>query len=107
MRILVEHDLRCEDLPVLTESTLRDLLINPGLLQRMQLPVRRQPFECDDFTPNRRRRRDAGADCRAVDDHCAGAALAKAASKLRPLQAEIIAKDVEQWRGGFEIGRAS
>ena len=50
MRILVQHGLRRHDLSVLTESALRDLLIDPGLLQRVQLAVRGEPFERGDFT---------------------------------------------------------
>jgi hypothetical protein len=50
MRILVQQCLRRHDLSVLTESALGDLLINPGLLQRVQPAVRGKPFERGDFT---------------------------------------------------------
>ena len=39
----------------------------------------------------------------AVHDHRARPALAKPATKSRPLQAEIVAKDVEQRRRGIDI----
>jgi hypothetical protein len=92
-------------LTVLAESALRDLLIDPCLLQRVQFAIRREAFECRDFTSNRGHRQDAGANRRTVDDYCAGAALAKPAAKPRALQTEVIPEDIEQWGRGFNVHR--
>jgi hypothetical protein len=43
MRIFVEHCLRGHDPPVLTESALRRLLIDPGLLHGSSLPFEESP----------------------------------------------------------------
>src|SRR5882724_2858826 len=80
MRILVQKYLRGHDLSVLTESALRDLLVDPGLLQRVQSAVRRKPVEGGDFTLDGRCGRNAGTNCSTVDDYSACAALAKSAA---------------------------
>ena len=49
MRILVQQRLGGHDLPVLAEAALRHLLVNPGLLQRVQLAVLGQSFERGDL----------------------------------------------------------
>src|SRR4051794_15767413 len=105
MRVLIKHCLRRHDLSVLTESTLRHLFLNPGLLQRVQLSIRCKPFERGDFSLDRRHGHDAGTNRRTVDNHRAGAALTKSASKARPLQAEVVTKDVEERRGGLDVQR--
>jgi hypothetical protein len=64
MGVLVQHRFRRHNLPVLAESALQDLLIDPCLLQRVQLAVRGKAFECGDFTFDRRRRQDAGTPLR-------------------------------------------
>src|SRR5262245_45569015 len=43
--ILVQQSLCGHDLPVLTETALGNLFINPGLLDRVQLAVFRETFE--------------------------------------------------------------
>src|SRR5262249_10220469 len=105
MRISVQHRLRRHDLPVLTEPALRDLFSNPGLLQRVQLAVRRKAFECGDFTFDRGGRQDAGTNRRAAYDYCAGPALAESAAKPRALQTEIIPEDVKQRCSWLDIYR--
>jgi hypothetical protein len=64
MRIFVEQRLCRHDLPVLAESTLRDLLVHPRLLERVQLAVRREPFECGDFTLDGGHGQNAGTNSR-------------------------------------------
>src|SRR5262245_28653352 len=95
MRVLVEQRLGRHDLAVLAEAALRHLLLDPRLLQRMQLAVFRQPFQRGDFASAARRRRPARAHRGAVDDDRARPALAKTTAEPRPLQAEIVAKNVE------------
>ena len=77
MGSFVEHCLRRKDLPVLAEAALRNLLIDPCLLERVQAAVRGQAFEGGDFASYGRRGQDAGANRGAVDEDGAGAALAK------------------------------
>jgi hypothetical protein len=49
MRILVEQRLGGEDLPVLAVAARGHLLVDPGLLDRMERAVLGQPFERGDF----------------------------------------------------------
>ena len=46
MRGPVQHRLCRQNLPVLAKATVRKLLVNPGLLQRLQLAGVRNSFEC-------------------------------------------------------------
>ena len=103
MRIFVQHRLGRHDLTVLAESARGRLLIDPGLLQRVQFAIGREPFQRGDFAPDRGHRQDAGADRGTVDDYRTRAALAKTASKLGPLEVEVIAEDIQQWRVRFDI----
>src|SRR6185437_12807447 len=105
MRILVQHCLRRHDLPVLAEAALRRLLVDPRLLERMQLPVRGEPFERRDFATHRRRGQYARAYRRAVNDHSTRAALAKSAAEMRPLQTQVVAENVKQRCGGVDVDR--
>jgi hypothetical protein len=105
VRVAIEQRLGSDDLAVLAEAALRHLLVDPRLLDRMQPSVRRQPFERGDLGPHRGHRRHAGAHGGAVDDHRARAALPEPASEARPLQAEIVAQDVQQRRRGFDVDR--
>src|SRR5206468_334590 len=103
MRVLVEQRLGRHDLAVLAEAALGDLLVDPRLLERVELAVFGEPFKRGDFTPDVRRRRDARPDGGAVDDDRAGTALAESAPEPWALQAEVVAKDVEQRRRGFHV----
>ena len=95
--VLVEQHLGGQDLAVLAEAALRHLLVDPRLLDRMQHAVFREPLERGDLGAlHRRHRPDARAHRFALDDDRARAALAEPASESRPLQAEIVAQDVEQ-----------
>ena len=67
------------------------------------LPFWAEPFERGDLALDAGGRRDARAHRGAVDDHRARAALAEAAAEVRPLQAEVVAKDIEQRRRGFDV----
>src|SRR5205085_7819565 len=87
------------------EAALRDLLIDPGLLQRVELAVAREAFECGDFGFHRRRRHHARTNRRTVDDHCACAALPQTAPELGALQPEVVAQHIEQRRGRFNVYR--
>src|SRR4051812_42780645 len=103
MRSFIQHRLRRHDLSVLTESALRYLLIDPGLLHGIQPAVPRKPFECGDFPLDGRNRRDAGRNRRPVDDYFASAALSESASKPGTSQVEIVAEDIQQRRSRFHI----
>src|SRR5437762_13960495 len=98
MRIPVQQCFRGQDLSVLTEAALRDLLVNPRLLDGVELAVSGESLEGDDFAFDGGSGRDARARGDTVDDHGAGAALAKSAAKMRPPQIEIVAQHIEQRR---------
>src|SRR5262249_18700256 len=95
MWIFVQHCLGRHNLSVLTKPALRDLLLDPCLLQWVQLAIRRKAFERGDFAFDRRGRQNTGAHRRAVDDDRAGSALAEPAAKPRALQTEVVPEDVE------------
>src|ERR1700680_4540610 len=97
MRILIQQRLGRHDLPVLTKAALRNLLINPCLLQRVELTFFGDSFERGDLTLDGGSRRNTGASRYAIDYHGAQPALTKSATKTWPSQAKIIAQDIEQW----------
>jgi hypothetical protein len=53
MRVPIEQRLGRHDLTILTIATLRGLLLDPRLLQRMQFPVFRQTLERRHFPAHR------------------------------------------------------
>src|SRR5262245_37792417 len=105
MRSLVEERLGGHDLTVLAEAAGGDLLVDPRLLQRMELAVVAQPLERGDLAAHRGGWGDTRADRRPVDDDRAGPALAEPAAEFRPLQGEIVAKDVQERRRRFDVDR--
>src|SRR5438876_5546747 len=87
--------------------SLSRLLIDEGLLQRVRLVERAEPFERGHLVSlDRAYRRDAGASGRAVDQHRAGAALRQAAAVFGAIELEIVAQHVEQRRVRLGIDRA-
>src|ERR1700733_5686280 len=94
---------------VLAEAAERSLLGDPGFLNGVKdvcsggfretlllCPTSRQAFESSHlFIFGRRQRWDAGPDLFAVQQHRAGPALRKTATKLRTSQFEVVAQDVE------------
>src|SRR5215470_5812754 len=73
-------------------AALRRLLRDESGLQGMRLFDGTEAFERGDFRlPEHTNWRDAGAHRRAVDEHRAGAALAKPAAELGCIEAKIIA----------------
>src|SRR5262249_10950158 len=94
MRVAIEQRLRGHDLAVLTEAALRDLFVDPRLLERVQHTVSGQPFERRDFAFDARGRRDARPDRGAIDDDGARAALAESAAEFRTLEAEIVPQNI-------------
>jgi hypothetical protein len=81
------------------------LLIDPGLLHGVQAAVGCQSFESGDFTLHRGDGRDAGRNRRAVDYYFARTALSESAPKPWAMQVQVIAEDIKQRRGGFNIHR--
>src|SRR5712691_12469701 len=96
IRIPVQQHLGRHDLPVLAETALRHLLVNPGPLYGVQLPSLGQSFERGDLALDGGTRRNARPNGSAVHDHGACPALTKSAAKPRALQFEIVAQDIEQ-----------
>jgi hypothetical protein len=83
-------------LPVLAEAALRNLFIDPGLLDRMELTVFGDPLKGCDLALHTRSGCDARPCGDSINDHCARTALAEPATKPRTSQAEIITQYVEQ-----------
>ena len=80
-------------------AALRRLLLNESGLQRVRPLDGAEAFERGDLQlPERADCRDAGAHRGAVDEHHAGAALAKPAAELGGIEAKIIAQHIEQRR---------
>src|ERR1700730_4244739 len=85
-------------------AALHRLLRDEGGLQRVRPLDGTEAFERGDLQlPERADRRDAGAHWGTVDEHHAGAALAKPAAELGGVEAKIIAQHVEQRR--VRLGR--
>jgi hypothetical protein len=106
IRRLVEECLGGEHLPVLAEPTCGHLLVDPRLLNRMQLSVFRETFKGGDLDVlHLRHRPHARAHGFAVDQHGAGAALAQPAAKARAGQVKIVAEDVKKRRRGLDLDR--
>src|SRR6266849_61823 len=83
-------------------AALRRLLRHESGLQRVRPLDGTEAFERGDLRlPERADWRDAGAHRGAVDEHRAGAALAKPAAELGGIEAKIIAQHVEQRRVGL------
>src|ERR1700686_2415374 len=80
-------------------AALRRLLRHESGLQRVRPLDGTEAFERGDIRlPEYADRRDTGVQRGAVDEHRAGAALAKAAAELGGIEAKIIAQHVEQRR---------
>ena len=80
-------------------AALEGVVVDEGLLQRMQRAVRRQAFDGGDLRAVlHHRQREAGIDAPAVDQHRAGAALAVVAALLGAGEVEMVAQRVEQGR---------
>src|ERR1700681_2635158 len=94
--------------PVLAIPAMRDLNINPRLLQRMQRrrsrrrptllrPQSRQALERRDLLPaHSRHRSDARTDLLPVQQHRAGTTLRQAATKPRAMQMALVVQDVQE-----------
>jgi len=107
LRIAVEQVGRRHDHAARAIAALSRLLIDEGLLQRVRLVERAEPFERGHLVSlDRAYRRHAGASSRAVDQHRAGAALRQAAAVFGAIELEIVAQHVEQRRVRLGIDRA-
>ena len=88
-------------------AALEGVMIDEGLLQRMQRAVLRKPLDRGDACAILHdRQRQAGNNAPAVDQHGAGAALALVATLFRAGQIEMLAQHVEQRRARIERQRA-
>jgi hypothetical protein len=102
--VRVEQRLRREHLPVLAVAALRDLLVDPRLLDGMERAVGRKPFERRDLDAlHRGNGPDAGAHRLALDEHGARPALAQSAPEVRPVQVEVVAQHVQERRRGIDV----
>ena len=101
---LVDAGDRRHDLAGRAVAALEGVLVDEGLLHRMQLAVRsaRPSMVVTGAALHRDRKRQAGEHAPAVDQHRAGAALAVVAALLRAGEAEVLAQRIEQRRARVE-----
>src|SRR5262245_11710912 len=108
LRIAVDQLGRGQDPAADAIGALRDLLLEPGGLNRMRLLGRAEAGERGDLPAfEGGDRRDAGTHRMAVDLHRAGAALSEPATEARIVELELIAQGVEQRHVGVvDVDRA-
>src|SRR2546423_8793944 len=88
-------------------SALDRLLVDERLLQRVESRFVADPLDGRDLvTGDRPKRRVARGDGIAVQEHIARAALRFPTAEPRPLQLQIVAKDVQQRRGRLGLDLA-
>ena len=93
----VEERLRREQHPRRAVAALRRALFGERGLQRMQLRALREPFDRRHVRQaDLLRQHEAGEHLPAVDEDGARAALAELAAVLRPGEAQLLTKDLEQ-----------
>jgi hypothetical protein len=81
-------------------AALRNLLVDPGLLERMKLAVLSEPFDGRDVFPDSGRNRgDAGANRFTIEMHGGDAALGETAAARGASQLEIVAQSPKQLDG--------
>ena len=87
-------------------AALECVVINEGLLQWMQRPVFRQPFNRGDArTVDHDCKRQAGNNAPAINQHRAGAALTLVTALFRAGQVKMLAQHIEQCRPRIERER--
>jgi len=98
-RVAVEQLFRRHNHAVDAVAALGGLLVDEGLLQRVQFAWRAEAFDRRDLASRYRAdRRDAGTDRLAIDQHRASAALRQAAAEFGAVELEVVAQHVEQRR---------
>jgi len=109
MGCLIEQRFCGHDHSVRTVAALRRLLSDEGCLYGVRLFGCAQPFDRGDCAPcHLTHGRDAGPHGLSVKQHRAGAALGESATKLRSMQTQRVAQDIEQrldWVPGFDPDR--
>ena len=87
-------------------ATLRRLLVDERLLQRMRPLGTAEPLERGHTGPvHVPHLRDAGPDGTTIHEDRAAAALAEPAAEFRPAQSELFKQHVEQWHRRIEVHR--
>src|SRR3954469_7214887 len=103
-RMFVEESRRGEDDAAQAEAALRRLQVDERTLKRVRGLWRSQSFERDHFgRADAVHGSDARPHCAATHEDGAGAALAEAASELRPAKPELVAEHIQQRRGRVDI----
>jgi hypothetical protein len=82
-------------------AALSGLLVEEGLLDRMQAAAGRQPLDGRDRAVRARDRQVAGGPGAPVDQHEARPAQAQPATEARPGEAQVMAENIEQRRVGL------
>src|SRR3954447_1324800 len=104
MRFVLQQCRRRHDLAGLAISALRDLMVEPGLLDLCADRCRTYRLDrCDLGVTNAIDRGDAGTDGRTVEMHGAGATQRHAAAELRAGHAEHVAEHPQQRRVAIDV----
>src|SRR5215468_2339680 len=104
LRVFLQQSRDGHDHAALTVAALRDVEVDPGLLDPGENAVLGEAFYGGDLLPDGVAGRDAARTYRrAVNVHGAGATLRDSASVFCPGHADGIADNPQQWRIGFHI----
>src|SRR3954453_17369228 len=104
MRFILQQCRRRHDLARLAVSALRDLMVEPGLLDLRANRCRTYRLNRYDFGfTNAVDRRDAGTDGGAVEMHGAGATQRHSTAELRASHAEDVAQNPQQRRVTIDV----
>ena len=104
LRVVLQQVDRRHDHARRAVAALQAVLFPEALLQRVQLAVRRQPFDGRDRRAvGLHREHRAGLRAAAVDEHRAGAALARVAADVRAGEAEMLAQEVHEQQARLDV----
>src|SRR5439155_24833347 len=99
-----QESFRAHELTLRAEAALRSIVIDKGLLQRIEAPILRKTFHCFDGPAIRPHGKVAARVHRlAVEQYRAGPTFASVAADLGPRQAEVIAEKLDQRPAVFDL----
>src|SRR5262249_52469404 len=104
LRIARQESFGAHELARRAEAALRSIMIDKGLLQRIEAPVLRKTLHCLDRPAIRPHGKvTARVDRLAVEQYRAGSTFAAVAADLGPGQAEVIAEKLDQRPAVFDL----
>src|SRR5713101_5734823 len=106
IRVLVQKGLRGQDYAVAAVPTLRCLLVDEGLLNRVRMLEGPEPLQREDLLGSGcRHGSDARADGFTARNDRARPALREPTAELRSIQPEVVPQDVEQGSSRVDVNR--